>query len=183
MIELSGYFKDIHIDYETRRPVISFIVNEDLGDISSLLNKILKITIGKFTKKRSLDSNAYFHLLVDKLRQVRGISFAECKNDLITSYGQIWYLDDDTPFTYKTNADPEFMKQREEIHMKYICKGSDGTYFYRAYRGSHTYTSAEMSQLIEGTVAEAKLEGIQTMTPEQLAHMNSLWEAKHDKSE
>lgn len=182
MIELTGTFSNLSIDYKSRKPIISFLIKEDPGDVSSLLETPLRIQISRESKRRSLDSNAYFHVLCDKLRQKRRISMAECKNDLITTYGQIWYIDDGMPFTYKTNAEPEYIKQREEIHLKYICPGEDGTYFYRAYRGSHTYDTAEMAQLIEGTIMEAKSEGIETATPEQIAHMQMLWERKHDKA-
>ena len=61
----------------------------------------------KDVKKRSLDSNAYFHVLCDKLRQKLGISMARCKNHLIADYGQILYLDDQ-PMIYKTNAPEDY---------------------------------------------------------------------------
>lgn len=179
MIDYTGTIKDISIDYGSRKPIISFLINEVPGDIQSLLDTKLTIKVGKYSKKRSLDSNAYFHVLCDKLRQKRGISMAECKNDLITTYGQIWYLDDGVPFTYKTNADPEYIKEREEIHLKYICTGDDGAYFYRAYRGSHTYDSSEMAKLISGTVREAVMEGIEVATPEEIGRMQRLWESRY----
>lgn len=179
MIDYTGQLKDVQIDYITRKPILSFSINEVPGDLTVLKGTELTIKVGKYRKARSLDANAYFHVLCDKIRQKRGISMAECKNDLITTYGQIWYLDDGVPFTYKTNADPEYIKEREEIHLKYICTADDGAYFYRAYRGSHTYDSSEMAQLIEGTIQEAKLEGIETATPEQIADMERLWEKKY----
>lgn len=180
MIDLTGRFKDMSIDYATRRPIISFVIDNDPGDISRFQDMPLAIKVGRKVKNRSLDSNAYFHVLCDKLRQVRMISMSECKNDLITTYGQIWYLEEGIPFTYKTNAPPEYMAQREEIHMKYICQGQEeGTYMYRAYRGSHTYNSTEMAKLIEGTIIEAQMEGIETATPDEVARMNELWSKKH----
>jgi hypothetical protein len=39
----------------------------------------LDITIDIHRKKRSRDANAYFHVLVDELRQVLNISFSACK--------------------------------------------------------------------------------------------------------
>ena len=128
-------------------------------------------------EKRSLDSNAYFHVLCDKLRKVLGISMARCKNHLIADYGQIEYVDDE-PMVYKSNAPEDFMMELETIHTKCIKvteeKGKN-VFFYRVYRGSHTYNSAEMSLLIKGTIEECKAQGIETANPEQLAHMNELW--------
>lgn len=46
-------------------------------------------------------------------------------------------------------------------------------------RGSHTYNTAEMSKLIDGTVSEAKELGIETMTPDQIEEMKQKWGFKH----
>lgn len=49
------------------------------------------------------------------------------------------------------------------------------TYFYRVYRGSHTYNTEEMSILIDGVVQEAKDQGIETATPDEIERLKSLW--------
>ena len=135
-------------------------------------------------EKRSLDSNSYFHKLCDLLRQKLGISMARCKNQLITDYGQIMYLKDGVPLIYKTNAPPEYTQELEEPHLKLVktsVENDKEVYFYRMYRGSSTYSTAEMSQLIAGTVADCKDQGIETATPEQIAHMQELWERRYGK--
>lgn len=147
------------------------------------LTKILVCEIKLFRKSRSLTANAYFHVLVDKLRLKRGISFAACKNDLITSYGQIEYLDEEKTqqLIYKTNAPPEYISEKEDIHMLYIkSKNDDGvmTYFYRVYRGSHTYDTLEMSKLIDGTVNECHDEEIETLSPDELTRMKNAWKSQ-----
>ena len=139
----------------------------------------------KEKKHRSLDSNAYFHLLVDKLRQKLNISFACCKNHLIASYGQIMYLEDNEPMIYKTNAPEEYMMELETIHTKCIRVQEENginVYFYRVYRGSHTYNSIEMNKLITGTVEECKAQDIETLTSNELEHMAKLWEQKYGRN-
>lgn len=134
-------------------------------------------------ERRSLDSNAYFHVLCDKLRQKLGISMARCKNHLIADYGQIQYIDGDEPMIYKTNAPEDYMMELETLHTKLVkvtIEGGREVYFYRVNRGSHTYNSLEMSRLIEGTVNECKDQGIETMTENELHHMNELWGRNHD---
>lgn len=136
----------------------------------------------KDKKKRSLDSNAYFHVLCDKLRQEIGISMARCKNQLIADYGQIMYLEEGVPLIYKTNAPEDYMMELETIHTKCVKvtkeKGKD-VFFYRVYRGTHEYNSIEMNQLIKGTVEECEIHGIPTATPDEIAHMAMLWEKKY----
>lgn len=136
-------------------------------------------------EKRSLDSNAYFHVLCDKLRQKLNISMARCKNHLIADYGQIEYIDGE-PMIYKTNAPEDYMMELETIHSKCVKvteENNKPVYFYRIYRGSHTYNSSEMAQLIRGTVEECKTQDIPTATPAELEKMQKLWEQRYGKKQ
>ena len=134
-------------------------------------------------RHRSLDSNAYFHVLCDKLRQKLGISMARCKNHLIASYGQIMYIEDQ-PMIYKTNAPEDYMMELETIHTKCVKvteeNGKD-VYFYRVYRGSSDYNTAEFAKLLDGTIQECKLQDIETATPDQIAQMHALWGKKYEE--
>lgn len=146
-------------------------------------DQLYDLTLHKEVKKRSLDSNAYFHVLCDKLRLKLNISMARCKNHLIASYGQILYLEDEQ-MIYKTNAPEDYMMEIETIHTKCIKvtkeKGKD-VFFYRVYRPSHEYNSFEFTKLLEGTISECKLQGIETATPDEIAHMNMLWERRNEQ--
>lgn len=159
--------------------IVTFLMSADKETLWDLV-------VHKDVKPRSLDSNKYFHKLCDMLRQKLGISMARCKNHLIADYGQILYLSDGDPMIYKTNAPEEFMMEQESLHSKCIKVTKENgktVFFYRIYRGSHTYNSAEMNQLIKGTIAECEAQGIQTATPEELAHMAMLWEQKYGESQ
>jgi len=146
------------------------------------------LTEHKDAKKRSLDSNAYFHVLCDKLRQKLGMSLARCKNHLIADYGQVKYIDEECtePMIYKTNAPEDYMMELETLHTKCVKVTEENgktVYFYRVYRGSHTYDTTEMARLIDGTVAECKEQGIETETPAEIARMQALWEQKYGRME
>ena len=132
----------------------------------------IDLDIKEHREKRSLNANAYFHKLCDELRQKLKISFAACKNHLITSYGQIEYLDD-VPAIIKTNIEPEKMREIETLHCLPIAvkEVEEGAYWYRLYRGTHTYDSREMAMLIDGTIEECKEQGIETMTPNELERL------------
>jgi hypothetical protein len=157
-----------------KNDIIAYLMNEGIETTWDLSPHVEK-------KHRSLDSNAYFHVLCDKLRQELGISLARCKNHLIADYGQIEYIDD-APMIYKTNAPEEYMMELETIHTKCIRVQEENginVYFYRVYRGSHTYNSIEMNKLITGTVEECKAQGIETLTPIELQRMNEEWKQRH----
>lgn len=141
-------------------------------------DKVFDLTEHK--ERRSRDSNAYFHVLVGKLAQAQTppISKACMKNTLIADYGQAQLIDG-VPMIYKTNAPPEYMQELEYIHTKLIRieieKGAN-VYFYRVNRPTHTYNTAEMAKLIEGTCQECRNVGVEYATPDELAQMAKLWE-------
>jgi len=134
-------------------------------------------------ERRSLDSNAYFHVLCDKLRQKMSppLSMAACKNHLITSYGQPEYDDEGKMIYLKANIPTDKMAEIEYLHCQPVKSESENVIFYRVYRGSHTYNTAEMAQLIAGTVDECKAVGIETATPEEIRQMQAAWETRYGK--
>ena len=180
-MDFTGRICGVSRAWRTKGYQIEFLINEEPSGIDELSDKDLKITVKKSTSPRSLNANAYFHVLCDKLRLKLGVSMAAMKNELITSYGQIDYLDEGQAIIYKTNAPPERIRELEEAHMRFLKKGDDGAYWYRVYRGSHTYDTKEMSQLLDGTIAEAKEQGIETRTPEEIARSLALWEQERGK--
>ena len=46
---------------------------------------------------------------------------------------------------------------------------------YRVYKGSSEFDTKEMSIFVDGIVSEAKELGIDTMTPNELLKLKSLW--------
>ena len=144
--------------------VITFKENDDV-DVEVKLHK----------EKRSLSANAYFHVLVDKYRQAMRVGFSECKNDLITQYGQIAYMGGQQ-VVIKTNIPADKMRTSEVLHclcVKTAREDNTDVFYYRVYRGTHTYNSQEMAQLIDMTIQEIKANApeIETMTPAELMRL------------
>jgi len=177
-MDLTGRVCEVSRDFITKKPMIKFLINEEPHGIDAFDGKDLKIKVNKATKPRSLDANAYFHVLCDKLRQKLGVSMANMKNYLITSYGQMEYVDEGMPAAFKSNIPFEKMQEIETPHLKYVKMSDDGNYMYFLYRGSHTYTVEEMHRLLEGTIQEAKDQGIETRTPDEIRKMEMLWNIK-----
>lgn len=178
-MDLTGRLCEVSRDFITKKPMVKFLINEEPHGIEDLEGKDLKIKVNKSTKPRSLDANAYFHVLCDALRQKLGISMAKCKNMLITSYGQIEYIDEGQALYYKTNAPIEYIEEQEMPHLKYVRTMPDGANMYRVYRGSHTYNSQEMHLLLEGTIQECLAQGdIEVRTPDEIRKMEMVWNIK-----
>lgn len=176
-MQTQGTIKSINISFPSKRAVVAFEMAAAPEDVEKLQGKELDIEFTEHREKRSLSANSYFHVLCDKLRQAVNISMAECKNHLIASYGQVLYYGEQQA-VIKTNIPPEEMYQNEYLHTWLVKVGEDNTYFYRVYRGSSTYDTAEMSKLIDGTVNECKAVGIETMSPAQLKVILDMWGRK-----
>ena len=183
-MDYTGTIKDMYRGMDGKF-TISLSIEEEPGDIEALTDKRLRIKITEYKQKRSLNANAFFHLMCDKLRMKMHppMSMAQMKNHLIADYGQVMYLEDGVPLIYKTNAPPEYVYNLEEPHLLLVKTTEENgkeVYFYRMYRGSHTYNTKEMSQLISGTVEECKQQGIETMTSAELERMLSAWQPKSE---
>ena len=135
-------------------------------------------TISEFRRKRSLNANAYFHVLVDKIAEKMRLSHTEVHNMMIADWGRVdeelsnIIMDDEIPWE-KVQA----MHLRPTTHTQVLDNGK----LYRVYlvmRGSHTYNSLEMAHLIDGTVQEAKQHGIETLPPQELERLKQTWDVK-----
>lgn len=182
--EFTGTFDSLDKDYRTGKQKATLTLNEDaLETINTLDGVKVSVTIKKYRQKRSLDANAYFHVLCGKIADALHISKARCKNILICRYGQAEYIDD-KPAALKTNIPVDHMLEQEFLHCTPVgvkVEGGVEVVFYRVYRGSHAYDTKEMSGLIEGTVSEAKDLGIETMTPTELERTMRAYEERFAK--
>jgi hypothetical protein len=129
----------------------------------------------KWRERRSKDANAYFHLLSDKLADARRMSKPKMKNYLLFHYGQKCRDKDGQLVVIKTNADEAELVERSDIHCWYIKNADDGTPMYVLLEHSRFYDTREMSILIDGVVEECKGQGIETMTPAEIAEMKQKW--------
>lgn len=180
-MEVTGKILGVSRDWNTDKLNLALEVNEEavlkeqydrLKDVKKLAIKIVR-----HYEKRSLDANAYFHVLVGKIADALAISKTRCKNILICRYGQPELLEGE-PLVYKTNAPVSYMLEQEAIHCQCIgskMENKKELFFYKVFRGSHTYDTREMSALIDGTVADAKELGIDTESPEEIRKMKERW--------
>ena len=179
-MECRGKIVQIARDFVTKGILVTMSLTEvseqALQTISGMDD--LAVEIKKYREKRSRDANSYFHVLVGKIADTLNISKSRCKNILIGRYGQIDYIDGQ-PVMIKTQITATDMLEQENLHC-IPCGGKTEdnglqTYYYRVYRGSHTYNTKEMSVLIDGTVSEAKELGIETIPPAELQAMKERW--------
>lgn len=158
--------------------IITFLLDADK-------KQLFDLEPHKEVKRRSLSANAYFHTLVQQLAQVQNppISLAACKNMMIAAYGQPEYIGEQQAII-KSNVPVEKMQEVEYLHTACVKVSEENgaeVYFYRVYRGSHTYTVEEMQKLIAGTVQECEQVGIETATPAEIQKMIEVWGQKYER--
>lgn len=176
---MNGTIVDIIRTFEGRFRVT--FETENVDELNGLEGDIT-LTAKKCRGKRSLNANAYFHLLVGKIAEKNRTSKAFTKNVIMASYGQEETVNGERYIISVQSHIP--MLEREDIHCKPIgyaeLNGKEFTH-YCVLKPTHEYDSYEMSVLIDGTVSEAKELGIPTLSENEIIHMEQLWKANSQK--
>lgn len=168
-MKFTGWLKRPVIDYLTGRMTIMFEVNEDFRQAYEELKdcKKLSIEIKRYRRKRSLDANAYYRVLLEKLARRTGQSNTYLHNQMLRTYGQHEILEGEIVGVKVPDTDSAIKNVDEAMnfHLKptsEILVDKEGAVYrmYELLRGSRTYNSEEMAQLIDGLISECKNAGL-----------------------
>ena len=178
MTELTGNIQNMSVDFGTDKMVLTLTLNEKQSAVNMYqefkdVDK-LKIKIDKYREKRTLDSNAYAWALMDRLASRMSLPKEEVYRGYIKEIGG--------------NSDIVCVQDKavEKLRQGWSKNGTgwvtdtmpsklDGCTNVVLYYGSSTYDTAQMSRLIDMIVNDCKAQGIDTRTPEEIAHMMTLW--------
>ena len=178
MVSFKGEIKDIVKTFENELIItITASGNNYSDDLISLFTykNGLKIDIAKWREKRSLDSNAYAWVLMDKIAEKTNTTKENVYKEIIKRVGVFEIL------PLKDVAVERFIKNWQSKGLGWVCDnlGSspklEGFTKIVAYYGTSTYDTKEMSRFIDEVVSEAQELGIQTETPDKIEEMKSLW--------
>lgn len=181
-MQFTGKVCDVSIDVKSKLPKITFTINEKdaLEQIDEILS-IEKLTVEakKYRNQRSLDANAYFHVLVNKLARATKMSDSEMKVRMNLEYGSIARNLDNTKVgikvPYGTNVEQfyPYCKKFGE------CIENNMTFEkYLLYKQTHELDTKEMSDLIQGVEDECRRLGIETKSKEEVESMLKEWGKK-----
>jgi hypothetical protein len=132
--------------------------------------KELDVEIKQHREKRSLNANNYSWLLSDQLADALRISKEECHFLMLKRYGQktvISVIKEGMDILTKAI---EYYEQSGETELY-----GKMFYHFKIWKGSHDFDTREMSIFIDGIVDECKEQGIETMTPQELAALKCEW--------
>lgn len=154
---------------------------EDVGKAMHLVRNRKKmlydLEIKEHRKKRSLDANAYAWVLINKIADALRLPPTEVYRQAIQNVGGNYEV-----IPIKAEAAGHFKQIWEAKGLGWPCVDMgkskiDGYRNLRAYYGSSTYDTRQMSQLIDNLVQDCKALDIETLTPDKLALLMEGWNA------
>ena len=115
-------------------------------------------------KRRSLTQNAYYWAMLNKLARALRTSDSDLHKQMLRDYGvcEVMSLSVSVPLE-------DYFSYFDVVGMDY-AEGEERR-IVRVYKGSSRMDSAEFTRLIEGMRYECELQGIDVMTPEEIARL------------
>lgn len=157
--------------------VLSFRIankQEAIDTFNSFHDKDLVIKVSRKTKKRSLDANAYCWVLIGKLAAVLNVPTTDIYRHAIREIGGNY-----TVVCTKNEAVETLRETWQRNGLGWLTDITEskikGCTNVLLYQGSSTYDTHTMSRLIDYIVSAAKENGIETMTPAELAGLKERW--------
>lgn len=182
MRELSGRISNIAISYATGKPLLTLEVNEDKSTLQNMYDELkdaerLTIKIGKYSKRRSLDANAYCWVMISRLAEKLNIPKTEIYRSAIKDIGgnsDIVCVQDKAVQSLCDGWERNGLGWQTDTLPSKI----EGCTNVVLYYGSSTYDTAQMSRLINSIVEECRLQGIETKPQEEIESLMKSWREK-----
>lgn len=147
-------------------------------------DEVVDIEVKKHREKRSLDANAYFWVLAERLAKAvstkgtRPVTSLDIYREYIKDVGAFEYIPIKTEAVIRWCEIWEAKGQGWICEVQSECKRTPGYTTVKCYYGSSVYDKEQMARLIDLLVADCNDNGIETRTPDELAELKSLWGEK-----
>ena len=152
---------------------------DDLGKAMTIVRKhkdrLYDLEVKEHRKKRSLDANAYCWTLINKIADALRITPIEIYRQAIQNIGGNYEI-----IPIKEEAADHFKQIRQAQGLGWPCvdMGKSKIQGYRnlrAYYGSSTYDTRQMSQLIDNLVQDCRALDIEVKSEEEIASLMGGW--------
>lgn len=153
--------------------LLTLEVKETPTEYDQLKDEELRIEIKKYSKKRSLDANAYCWVLCTAIADKLKTSKDEVYEEMIQRYAP--YDKDDDGYITVTMIE-RIPVSKLGGHWRMVSQ-RDGFNIYMKLVGSSEMDTTQMAHFIDGIISDAKELGIETETPEEIERIKSLWRA------
>lgn len=180
-MKLTGRIEDISVGFMSNIPKLTLAVNEK-NDLKAGYDELkdcdrLSIEIKPYRKKRSLSANAYMWVLCGKLAEKIGCTKEDVYKQHIINMGVY------CPAEINEKAVDTLVTGWRSMGTGWIAEKADygahdGFVLVHMYYGSSAYNTKQMSRLLDSVIEDCRDQGIQTLTPDEIASMKSLWKAE-----
>lgn len=131
--------------------------------------------IKEYRERRSLDANAYMWVLVGKLSGKLGLPPEEIYRAAIRDVGDNYEV-----MPVRNDALERWQVIWQSNGLGWLCEEIGpsklpGYTNVRNFYGSSAYDKAQMSRLIDNVVQDCRAQGIETLTPAELARLTEEW--------
>ena len=156
-------------------------IREEMGKAMAIVRKLkpkaYDLTVKEHRKKRSLDANAYAWVLIGKLADAMRIPPTVVYNNAIQNIGGNYEV-----IPIREEAVDKFKEVWTKQGLGWPCVDMgpskiQGYKNLRAYYGSSTYDTRQMSMLIDALIQDCKALDIETLSDEKLSAMMEGWYA------
>lgn len=132
--------------------------------------------IKEWRERRSLDANAYCWVLLGKLSGKLGLPPEEIYRAAIRDVGDNYEV-----MPVRNDALERWKAIWQSNGLGWLCEEigpskHEGYTNVRNFYGSSAYDKSQMSRLIDNIVQDCKAQGIETLTPDELARLTEAWQ-------
>lgn len=170
-MELKATLDRMQRDIRTGEVLVVFSTSDDVGPLQDMTGELL-LKVDKYTKKRSLDANAYAWVLMSKIASALKTDKEEVYEECLRRYGAIETDEDGHAIEIQIDrsVDPKHLPGHW-----YRVDDLGNKVIYLMLRGSSKYDTKQMSVFIDGIISDAKELGIETLPPDELKRMMDAW--------
>ncbi len=171
---MKGRLVELTFTLDGRQRLVLELEGDFRQKFAELKDRDVRVEVKRWRKRRSLDSNAYAWVLIDKIAQAARV-------DKITVYRQaIKEIGGVSQIVCAHTEAVDKLREGWEAHglgwqTDVMPSKIEGCTNVVLYYGSSTYDTQQMAALIDSLVQEAQALGIETLPPHEMARLNSLW--------
>ena len=155
--------------------LLTIATRENIGPLFDELHETdVDVTVKKHREKRSLDANAYFWVLVDRLAKKTQISKTDIYRRYIREIGgnhEMVCVIDSAVEKLRNGWEHNGLGWQTDTMPSRVLGCTNVILYY----GSSTYNTRQMSHLIDMAVQDCREQNIETLSPEKLAGMMEEW--------
>ena len=155
--------------------LLTIATRENIGPLFDELHETdVDVTVKKHREKRSLDANAYFWVLVDRLAEKTRIPKTDIYRRYIREIGgnhEMVCVIDSAVEKLRNGWEHNGLGWQTDTMPSRIPGCTNVILYY----GSSTYNTRQMSHLIDMAVQDCQEQNIETLSPEKLAGMMEEW--------